>query len=140
MSSTAKLGAFVLAALVIVGFFIMRIERIKLGAGAGQRVQAAFPSVAGLDEKAPVRVAGVRVGVVEKIALQRDRALVTLQVDRSLKLHQGARAAVRMLGMLGDQYVEIDLGPADAPLLPAGTVLEGTSPTGFDTVGRPTHM
>lgn len=135
MSSTAKLGAFMLATLIIVGFFILRIERISLNRQKeGQKVQAAFPTVAGLDERAPVRIAGVRVGVVEKIRLTDDHALVSLAIDRSIKLHQGAKAAVRMLGMLGDQYVELYPGPAGAPALPAGTILQGTSPAGFDKV------
>ena len=59
MSTTAKLGAFMLAALVIVGFLVIRIERISLGGKQAQQVRAAFPQVAGLDEKAPVRVANM---------------------------------------------------------------------------------
>ncbi len=135
MTSTAKLGALMLVVLIIVGFFVIRIERISLHEEReAQKVRATFPSVAGLDEKAPVRIAGVRVGIVEKIALRDDHALVTLGIDSRIKLHKGASAAVRMLGMLGDQYVELNPGPAGAPLLPPGTIIEGTSPVGFDKV------
>lgn len=133
MSPTARIGLFMIVALAVLGLFIIKIEEIPLGARSGrQRVQAVFPSVAGLDEKSPVRIAGVRVGIVETIALQGDRALVTLALEPGVKLHQGARAEVTSLGMLGDKYVELYPGNLSAPDLAPGTVLGGTSPIGFD--------
>jgi phospholipid/cholesterol/gamma-HCH transport system substrate-binding protein len=124
-------------ALAVLGVFIVKIEEIPVGSKGGRRrVQAVFPSVAGLDEKSPVRIAGVRVGIVEKIALDGDRALVTLALDPEVGLHHGARAEVTSLGMLGDKYVELYPGPLDGPALPPGTVLSGTSPLAFDQVLR----
>jgi phospholipid/cholesterol/gamma-HCH transport system substrate-binding protein len=133
MSHTARVGLFMLIALFVLGVFIIKIEEIPLGARGGrERVQAVFPSVAGLDEKSPVRIAGVRVGIVEKIELEGDRALVTLAIERNVVLHEGARAEVTSLGMLGDKYVELFPGDLAAPRLKRGTVLSGTSPIGFD--------
>ncbi|MCU0292612.1 MAG: MlaD family protein [Thermoanaerobaculaceae bacterium] len=133
MSPTARIGLFMIVALAILGVFIVKIEEIPIGSKSGrQRVQAAFPSVAGLDEKSPVRIAGVRIGIVERIALQGDTALVTLALDPDVSLHQGARAEVTSLGMLGDKYVELYPGSLSGPLLPPGTVLGGVSPLGFD--------
>lgn len=135
MSPTAKVGAFMLIALVVLGVFIVKIEEIPLSTqGRRQRVQATFPSVAGLDAKSPVRIAGVRVGIVEAIALDGDRALVTLALDPGVALRQGARAEVTSLGMLGDKYVELYPGRTDAPPLAPGTILEGASPVSFDQV------
>ena len=133
MSHTARVGLFMLVALVILGVFVIKIEEIPLGARGGrERVEAIFPSVAGLDEKSPVRIAGVRVGIVERIRLDGSKALVTLAVDRDVTLHEGARAEVSSLGMLGDKYVELFPGDPGAPPLKRGTVLQGTSPIGFD--------
>jgi phospholipid/cholesterol/gamma-HCH transport system substrate-binding protein len=124
-----------LLALVVLGVFIIKIEEIPIGNKSGrQRVQAVFPSVAGLDAKSPVRIAGVRVGIVETIALDGDRALVTLALDPQVALHQGARAEVTSLGMLGDKYVELFPGRLDGPPLAPGTVLAGASPLAFDQV------
>ena len=69
MSQVIKVGVFVTLCLVVLGVLIFRIEDWSLG-GDGQRVVAVFDSVAGLNEKAPVRVAGVRVGAVESIGLE----------------------------------------------------------------------
>ena len=133
MSHTARVGVFMLAALVVLGVFIVKIEEIPLGIRGGRfRVKATFPSVAGLDEKSAVRIAGVRVGIVEHIALRGDSALATLALDPTVVLHEGARAEVTSLGMLGDKYVEVFPGSPSAPKLPAGATLTGTSPIGFD--------
>lgn len=135
MSPNARLGAFMIGALIILGVFIIKIEELPLGSRTGRlKVQASFPSVAGLDEKSPVRVAGVRVGLVESIRLEGDRALVTLALDAKVPLRQGASAEVTSLGMLGDKYVELFPGPLGNPPLTPGTVLQGTSPVSFDQV------
>ena len=135
MSPTARLGAFMLAALVVVGIFVIKIEQIPIGAAsARQRVRVAFPSVAGLDEKSPVRIAGVRVGIVDKVELDGGRAMATLAIERAIVLHEGARAEVTSLGILGDKYVELYPGDPNAPALAPGTVLAGASPVGFDQV------
>ncbi len=133
MSNTARVGLFMLLALIVLGVFIVKIEEIPIGVKGGRvRVNAVFPSVAGLDEKSPVRVAGVRIGIVEAISLQGDRALVTLALDPGIVLHEGARAQVTSLGMLGDKYVELYPGNLSGPPLKPGTVLQGASPIGFD--------
>jgi phospholipid/cholesterol/gamma-HCH transport system substrate-binding protein len=135
MSPTARVGLFMLLALVVLGVFIIKIEEIPIGSKGGrQRIQATFPSVAGLDEKSPVRIAGVRVGIVEDISLSGDRALVTLALESQVTLHQGAYAEISSLGMLGDKYIELFPGPLSGPPLPPDTVLEGTSPIAFDQV------
>lgn len=69
-----------------------------------------------------VRVAGVRVGTVAKVALQPDHSvLVSFDTDRDIRLTTGTQAAVRYLNLVGDRYLElVDSPAADAQLLPAG--------------------
>ena len=57
-----------LVVLGILGFFVLKIEDVQIGHGGGARkVTAVFDSVAGLDNKSAVRVAGVRVGKVSNV-------------------------------------------------------------------------
>lgn len=93
-----------------------------------------MPSAAGVDRKAAVRIAGVRVGVVEEIRLEGSEAVLVLALDSEVRLHQGASARVTNLGMLGDKYVEVLPGDPSAPLLPPGARLEGSAPPTFDDV------
>lgn len=139
MSSAAKLGVFMLVVLGILGYFVLKIEDIPFGRGSeAKTVKAVFDSVAGLDDKSAVRVAGVRVGKVSGIKLRPDgKAEVTLEIEKDVQLHSNASAKVANLGLLGEKYVELDPGTAANPLIPAeqtSVVLRGTQPASIDDV------
>ncbi|NOZ95425.1 MAG: MCE family protein [Acidobacteria bacterium] len=135
MTPAAKIGLFVLMGLIVLGIFILKIEDIPIGErGDRLTVRAEFQTVSGIDRKADVRIAGVRVGKVKDVELAGGQALLTLSLDPSVELHRGASVRVSSLGMLGDKFVEVVPGDPNAPLLPPGTVLHGTSPPSFDDV------
>ena len=138
MTTTAKIGAFFVAVLVALAILIMKIEDIHFGKKKRTNTaDAHFKDVAGLDDKSAVRLAGVRVGKVDKISLRPDgTAVVHLELDKGVELHQGASAQIRALGLLGDKYVELNPGDTNAPRLPNGVLLEGVSGSGFDDLTK----
>jgi phospholipid/cholesterol/gamma-HCH transport system substrate-binding protein len=137
MTPAARIGLFMLIGLIILGIFVIKIEDIPVGErGDRLEITARFPSVAGLDRKAAVRIAGVRVGKVETIALDASEAVLELSLDPNVQLHEGAWAQITSLGMLGDKYVEIIPGDPNAPLLPAGSELGGSTAPSFEDVMR----
>jgi phospholipid/cholesterol/gamma-HCH transport system substrate-binding protein len=113
-----------LAALAVLGYFILRIEDINLRGGGNMReVKVIFDNAAGLEDEATVRIGGVRKGHVTKIqSLQDGRALVTMTVNDDVPLHSDASAKIANLGLLGERYVEIDPGSARAPMLAGDSV------------------
>lgn len=132
MSQTVKVGVFVTLCLVVLGYLIFQVEDLNPFAPEGKRVDVLFDSVAGLGEKSPVRVAGVRVGTVDSIGLDGNRARVTLLLDEDLQLSEASTAAIVSVGLLGDKYIELSPGPLQAPALPAEAILEGTTPITLD--------
>lgn len=138
MSAAAKVGVVMLIALVVLGYFVIRIEDINLSRSRSTReVKAIFDDVAGLDKESAVRIAGVRKGHVKSIrVLQDGRAEVTLEVDDDVPLHANAQAKVANLGLLGEKYVELDPGTTTLPVLSSeGTpVVRGSQPASFDQV------
>jgi phospholipid/cholesterol/gamma-HCH transport system substrate-binding protein len=132
MSTALKVGLFATLCLVILGFLVLKIEDWSLFGGEGRHVEAAFDSVAGLDDKATVRIAGVRVGRVDGIRLVDGKARVRLLLEQPVRLTQGTRAALSNLGLLGEKYVELVLGPAGGAELAADAVLPGETPMTFD--------
>lgn len=133
MSAAAKVGLFMIVILAILGYFIIRVEDIRVGGGATRNVEVVFDSVAGLDEKSAVRVAGVRVGKVADIQLLPDgRAKVTLEVEEGVQLRSGATAKVASLGLLGEKYVEIEPGPPGQPPLTGEVQIAGASSASID--------
>ena len=134
MAQAVKVGIFAAICLVVLAVLIWNIEEINPFAPQQRRVDAVFDSVAGLDEKATVRVAGVRVGQVESLGLGPNgrNARVTIRLDRPLDLRAGTIARVANLGLLGEKYVEILPGPAGGPPLPEDAVLPGETPLSID--------
>lgn len=132
MSQAVKVGLFMTAALLVLAWLILSVEDWKLFGGKGERIDALFDSVVGLDDKAAVRMAGVRVGRVDGIRLEGRKARVSLLLDQPLGLTEGTVASIANQGLLGDKFVELQPGPEGAPSLPPGSVLEGRTPISFD--------
>lgn len=136
MSTAARVGLFSFVVLVLAGLLIWRIEDLRIGRGKPRRVTIQFQDVAGLDEKTAVRVAGVRVGRVEKIRLIEGKAYVDLELDYDVDLRQGASGSVASLGLLGEKYVELVPGPVGSAPLPDSAVLVGDVPVTFDQITK----
>lgn len=132
MSQAVKLGLFAIVVLVLLAVMILKIEDVPLFGGPQRTVVAEFTSVAGLDDKAAVRIAGVRVGRVDGIALRDRAARVNLALEEPVPLTEGSRARIANMGLLGDKYVVLEPGPEGAPELPDGAVIPGYTPPSFD--------
>jgi len=134
MTATAKIGLFLLIALVILGAFIIKIDGLSFGKREGNLYHARFASAAGIDRKAPVRIAGVRIGRVGGIHLEDGMAVVDLLLDPEVRLYEGAVARVVNMGILGDRYIEISPGAPGQAVLPPGSLLAGNVPPSIDDV------
>lgn len=132
MPQSVKVGIFMTASLLVLAWLILAVEDWRLFGPPGTRVEAEFDSVVGLDDKAAVRLAGVRVGRVDGIRLEGRRARVSLLFEQPVPLVEGTVASIANQGLLGDKFVEILPGPEGAPALPADAVLPGRTPVSFD--------
>ena len=119
------------------GLLIWKIEDSEARArGAAKTISVQFDDVAGLKEKADVRIAGVLVGKVAQIRLVGGKALVDIELD------QGRRAARGRLGLDPEpgharrQVRRADPGPVGAAALPEGTTLQGDAPVSFDQITK----
>ncbi|MEO8747325.1 MAG: outer membrane lipid asymmetry maintenance protein MlaD [Rhodanobacter sp.] len=93
--------------------------------GSMYSLEARFANIGQLKERAPVKIAGVRVGQVESITLVpgTDVADVKLAIDQQYrKIPRDSVAAIFTSGLLGDQYVGIEYGTAKEALAPGGTL------------------
>ena len=132
MSQAVKVGIFATLVLLLAAWFVLKIEDFDPFAPRGETLDAQFDSVAGLDDGAAVRVAGVRVGKVDGVELSGRQARVHLVLDQELPLTEGTYARIASLGLLGDKYVELVPGPPGAPPLPDGALVPGETSPSFD--------
>ncbi len=135
LSNEAKVGIFVLIGIIILFYFTIRVGTIKLpGKKEGIKIIAKFDTVAGLERKAIVRYAGVKVGYVDDIKLVDGKAVVYIRLNPDVKIKADAYAEVGSLGLLGEKYIEIKGGSPLAPYLEDGDVIKGNPPVSIDQI------
>jgi len=120
LSTEAKVGLLVLGGSIILLWMTFVVGKFEFGAKRGYTVDAVFDSVAGLDEKAAVRMAGVKIGTVEKIELFDSRAKVIMRILPEVHIQRGAQAGIKTMGLMGEKFVEIIPGGGAAVAGPAG--------------------
>lgn len=107
-------GLFIVLGFAALGYLATQTTSLaNYRQGPTYALKARFTNVGQLKLRAPVKVAGVRIGSVADIQLEPDRleALVTLAIDsRYDQLPDDSAAAVFTSGLLGDQYVALKPG------------------------------
>jgi len=119
-------GLFVVVGLAGLAYVSLQVGGLAWNAPGGLTLHASFDEVGGLKPRAPVVIAGVKVGQVVGMRLDEHlRARVTLDVDPTVEIPADSSAAIRTSGVLGDQYVAIEPG-ADTRRLGAGEEIRYT--------------
>lgn len=90
-------------------------------------VQAKFDNIGGLKVRAPVKSAGVVVGRVADIRFDPEnyQAVVALKLESRYQFPKDTFASILTSGLLGEQYVGLDVG-GDDRMLAAGDVIAKT--------------
>lgn len=128
-------GLFTLISILIALYMVFRTGDLRLERQPGYKILVNFEDVAGLDVGDTVRVAGVEVGKVEAISLEKNLGRVTLSVDHRVPLYEDASAQVETYGLLGDRYISIDPGHSKLPrVAPGGEIHSAISPEALDAL------
>lgn len=113
-SFAAGTGLFILLGFAALAYLATQTTSIaNTRQGDSYTVKARFTNVGQLKERAPVKIAGVRIGSVQSITLEPQRldALVVLSINKQFNQIPGdSSAAVFTSGLLGDQYIAIRPG------------------------------
>ena len=128
-----RLGIFFALALIAATLILELIGGVDFFK-RGTTVRARFNSVMELKQGDAVKMAGVQIGRVESIALADNRVEVTLKLTRRDQVRTNSKAAIKFVGMLGQNYVAIDFGATNAPLATEGTLLESTELVDLSTI------
>jgi phospholipid/cholesterol/gamma-HCH transport system substrate-binding protein len=117
-----RLGIFLTVCLV--GTFALLTIFANFRFGQGRTYAAEFTNVSGLKTSDLVRIAGVEVGQVKKISVNRDATVrVEFSTDNSVNLTEGNRAAIRYDNLIGKRYLALEEGAGPlTPLKPGETI------------------
>ncbi len=134
MNAQARLGAFVLISLLVLGLLSVKIGRIHIFNDDGSMVEAVFTDVSGLNVQTPVRMAGVRVGSVASISLEDNRALVRMHLNPDIVLPASTRASLVGGGLVGEKFIALNADPKDMKPLPPGKRIPTVSGGGLNVL------
>jgi phospholipid/cholesterol/gamma-HCH transport system substrate-binding protein len=133
MSRAARLGAFIIATLAILGLGIFIVGDRQYLLSDTYQLKAQFATIVGLSEGGEVRVGGVHSGSVRRIDLPKnptDKITVRMDLKRSTHdiIKQDSVAAIQTEGLLGNEYVSISFGGARALNVRDGDTIASVPP------------
>lgn len=122
-------GFFVALGMAAVVFLALKVaNQSSFRAAPSYEVHAYFTNIGGLKMRSPVKSAGVVVGRVTDIQLDTSnyQAKVSMALDNRYEFSVDSSASIITSGLLGEQYVDLDVG-AEEDMLKAGDTIEFTS-------------
>lgn len=126
IKTETKVGLFVIGALVIFFYISFQLGVFRLDRTKYRQYVLYFDDISGLDKKADVKIAGVKVGWVQQTEISDGKYLAQayIMVDKKYRLYKNAQAKVRQESLIGSKYIELNPGSSDLPALQQGDALE----------------
>jgi phospholipid/cholesterol/gamma-HCH transport system substrate-binding protein len=141
-SIEVKVGILILVSLGILAAFVLIMGGLSFE--KTYTVYVDFDNPGGLQTGAPVRVAGVKCGKVSELTFMGGkidpktnrrtlvRAKVSIEQRVKDSIHEDADFYVTTQGVLGEQYLAIDPGSPQKPVLPENSIVKGIDPPRLD--------
>lgn len=131
-STEFKVGLTVLFAVTALSWGVIWVKGYRYGEEvSGYKVY--FTNAGALAAGDPVAVNGVTKGKVTHLELDKNKVLVSFELDRQIMLQSDAKFSIKNIGLMGERYIEISPGTASDPLLDS-PIPEGRFDTGIPEV------
>jgi phospholipid/cholesterol/gamma-HCH transport system substrate-binding protein len=141
-SIEVKVGILILVSLGILAAFVLIMGGLSFE--KTYTVYVDFDNPGGLQSGAPVRVAGVKCGKISELQFmggkvdpktnRRTLVRAKVQIEQRVKdsIHEDADFYVTTQGVLGEQFLAIDPGSPQKPVLPENSIVKGIDPPRLD--------
>jgi phospholipid/cholesterol/gamma-HCH transport system substrate-binding protein len=131
-SDLVKLVIFIVITALATGLLVVTIGNLSFGSTS--TYQAVFTDATGLNSGDDVRIAGVKVGTVKKVAVDEQpasrpggspvvRAMVTFSVDSDDALDRATHATIRYRNLIGQRYIALSDEIGNGALLTPGSTI-----------------
>ena len=135
MTNEVKVGIFVVC--VIAAFFalVYEIGDLNLTKKDTYSITMVFTTVEGLKPGSQLELAGVQVGSVRDIDLNRDyTAVVTADIFEDVRIPIDSTASIATKGILGDKIIVVKPGMSKNTLQPEGNLARTSIPPSLDSL------
>lgn len=136
-----KVGVFVFIGIVFLSIFVLSIGGIKTWS-SGYHLNFIFNFINGAKLGAPVRFAGMDIGVIKKINFvysqeeQKFKVKIVAWIKKEIHVPVDSTVWVNTLGLLGEKYIEIMPGKDYSHILNANDTFVGVDPIPMHEVFR----
>ena len=131
-------GLFVVLGLVCTIYIFVVLGEIDFIRDTRYPVYGFFTSVSGLKKGARVEMAGVEIGVVSNVMIDKERLLakVELSINKNMTLSEDVIASVKTSGIIGQKYIDIAPGGSDVMLEPGQEIFNTESSLDIESLVR----
>ena len=131
-------GLFVVIGLFCTGYLFIVLGEINFIKDSRYPVYAYFTSVSGLTTGARVEMAGVEIGIVSNVSIDKDRMLakVEISIDKNMELSEDIIASIKTSGIIGQKYIDILPGGSDIMLEPGEEIYDTESSLDMESLVR----
>lgn len=132
LSRDIKVGAFVLAGIIVLSFVIFMIGQERRLFSSKEEFFTVFDDVQGLRRGSPVRMGGVDIGSVSEVSYGDDAkdthiyVRVSIVAEEAPRIRKDSVASIDAKGLLGDKMVVISVGSPGTPSVPSGSKIPST--------------
>jgi phospholipid/cholesterol/gamma-HCH transport system substrate-binding protein len=129
-------GLFMLTCFAAFVYLALQLGEVPfLRQGSTYVLKAEFDNVAGIKKGAAVQVAGVPVGEVVDVELSdTEAALLSLRIENTLQLSIDTIASVKSQGIIGDKYIQLNLGGDEEKFKPGQVIRETESSVDIESL------
>lgn len=120
-------GIFVLIGFLSLAYLSIQLGRLEVLGIGYYTINAEFENAGGIRSGASVEIAGVEVGRVKSVRLENYQAVVSLSIDRDVKIQEDAIASIRTKGIIGEKFVQITPGGSEILIAEGGNIRDTES-------------
>lgn len=128
-------GTFVLIGLAAILYLALQVGSNRW-AGDSYSLYARFLNAGGLNEGSSIQIAGVKVGTVGSITLNREQmvAMVELKLPVDLSLDDDTIASIKSTGLIGDKFLSLSPGASGISLEPNDVIVDTESAVDIESL------
>ncbi|MDH5202775.1 MAG: outer membrane lipid asymmetry maintenance protein MlaD [Nitrospirota bacterium] len=121
-------GFFLIIGIISLAYISVKLGKLEVLGGNYYTVYAEFEKAGGVKPGAAVEIAGVEVGKVKSLRLDKNyQAYVEMVINTNVKIQEDAIASIKTKGLIGEKYIQITPGGSDKIISSGGKIRETES-------------